>query len=174
MQLAVAEALARSRCGLVDHEHAVTDSGLVNDREGLELGAVGPADLEVGRAIERVVDGAGEAIAGIEQRFEFLPVLAGVGIVAGAGDGKQIAHQMTPFREECLVDAGSCVSTAGRRAPRIRSGCGLPTGGPPAIPSGRRPRWRPADRPPPRWAYARTTAAPGRRRAWPARSRSGR
>ncbi len=96
----------------------------------------------------------------------------------GAGELDAIVESVGVHRSEVLVRTASTV------AARLPRPCGRSArstnpvalrvtdqGAPSSPAEGRPPRWPRAGRPPPRWACARTTAAPGRRPASPARGR---
>ena len=87
----VAEALAAATRHtdvrrLVGDEHAVATLHGMDVIERLYGLAVGPSHLEIGCAIERVVERAGEAEVVREQRLDHGAILGGVGLIASLVD----------------------------------------------------------------------------------------
>src|SRR5262245_22759433 len=84
IDLAVAERLAAARVRLVDDEGAVAVLHLVYVVEPGHRLAVGPAALEIGFAIERVIDWTGETIVFGDERLDGGAVLGDIGFQAAA------------------------------------------------------------------------------------------
>src|SRR4030095_12712006 len=72
--------------GFVDDEGAIPLLELANVFEAGHRGAIWPADFEVGRPIERIVDRAGEAKVVVEQRFDSGTVFVYISLQAGSSD----------------------------------------------------------------------------------------
>src|SRR5688500_14951056 len=120
VHLAIAEALACRGASFVHDEGAVAVVDLMNVVDVRHCRAVRPANPQISRAIERIVDRACEVIVVGEQRFQGGAVLVDVGLEACARDGQGgLAHDQISlgldqaFRNEWKHRRSSSVNRSG-------------------------------------------------------------
>src|SRR5262245_5951271 len=113
VDFAVAKTLARRCICFVHNEGAISLLELVNLFEMRHRRAVRPADLEIGRAIERIVDRTREVKVVVEQRLNGGAIFVDISLQAGSSDCERgIIHcQISFHRVLCCGMSGSCLSS---------------------------------------------------------------